>query len=383
MSYYRCAALVDLDKIEANFNAVKEKVGEKTKVMAIIKADAYGHGAVEVAKLLENKCDFFGVADIDEALEIKHSGITTPVIILGRTDPYCCGELIKKDTRFTVTSLEDAKMFSEEAAKKGKPAKIHIAVDTGMSRIGFQVEEVDKVLEIAKLPFIEIEGVFSHYATADEKDLTKAEKQRESFIEFTKKLSEKGLNIPIKHMSNSAGIMNFSDSFDMVRAGIVLYGLYPSDDVEKSYLKVLPALKWVAKISFIKLLPEDREISYGGIYKTDKPRLIATVPVGYADGYPRCLSNIGEVLVGGKRAPIVGRVCMDQFMIDVTDIDGVEVGSEVTLFGTDKGQTLSIEEISGKAHSFNYELICRISRRIPRLYYKDGKQEKAKHYLLD
>ncbi len=383
MSYCRCAAIVDLDKIEANFRAIKEKVGKKTKIMAVIKADAYGHGAVETARLLKDECDFFGVADIDEALQLRFAGFDTPTLILGRTDPYYCKEIIACGIRTAITSYEDALKLSFEAEKQGKSAKIHIALDTGMSRIGFQCDEADTVIEISKLPFIEIEGIFSHYATADEADLSKAEAQKERFVSFVSQLEKKGLYIPLKHMNNSAGIMNFSDCFDMVRAGIVIYGLYPSSEVDKALLKVSPALKWVAKISHIKLLDENREISYGGIYKTKEKRLIATVPVGYADGYPRCLSNIGEVLVSGMRAPIVGRVCMDQFMIDVTDIENVSVGSEVTLFGTDGRETLSIEEVSEKAYSFNYELACRISRRIPRIYLRAGKEEKTLHYLLD
>lgn len=383
MPYYRSAVIVDLDTVKKNFFAVKEKVGENTGILAVIKADAYGHGAVETARELEKCCDFFGVADIDEALQLRINGFDRPILILGRTDPYYSDVIIKYGIRPTVSCMSDALAFNEEAKKQNKKAKIHIAVDTGMSRIGFQVDETDEIVEISKLPFIEIEGIFSHFAAADDKDLTRALRQKELFDGAVERLENEGVKIAIRHMDNSAGIINLDGSYDLVRAGIVLYGLYPSHDVDKSRLKVEPAMRWVAKISHVKTLPEGREISYGGTYVTKKETVVATVPVGYADGYPRCLSNIGEVLVKGKRAPIIGRICMDQFMIDVTDIPGVDLGSEVTLVGRDGEECLSMEEVSEKAYSFNYELPCRISRRVPRIYYKNGKEVVSLHYLID
>lgn len=383
MPYYRSAVVVDLDRIAENFQAIKNIAGENTKVLAVIKADAYGHGAVETARELQDSCDFFGVADIDEAMQLRIAGFDTPILILGRTDPYYSDAVIKYDIRTTISCLSDALALSSEGAKQNKKAKVHIALDTGMSRIGFQQDEIGIIKEISQLPFIEIEGVFSHYATADEPDLSKANRQRELFDSFIVELEKEGIGIPIKHMSNSAGLVNVAEKYDMVRAGIVLYGLYPSRDVDNSVLEVKPAMRWVAKISHVKTLPEGREISYGGTYVTNKPTVVATVPVGYADGYPRCLSNIGEVLVKGKRAPIIGRICMDQFMIDVTDIPGVALGCEVTLVGCDGEECLSMEEVSEKAYSFNYELPCRISRRVPRIYFKDGKEIVSLHYLLD
>jgi len=383
MPYFRSAVEVDLDIIRENFLNIKKKVGESTKVLAVIKADAYGHGAVETARELEKECDFFGVADIDEAMQLRIAGFDTPILILGRTDPYYSDAVIKMDIRTTVSCLSDAIALSKEGERQQKNARIHIAVDTGMGRIGFQADETDLIFEISKLPFIEIEGIFSHFATADEASLERATKQKEIFDSVLSELSRKGLDIPLRHMSNSAGIINFDREYDMVRAGIVLYGLYPSHEVDKSLLPVRPAMRWVAKISHVKTLPEGREISYGGTFVTEKKTVVATVPVGYADGYPRCLSNIGQVLVGGKRAPIIGRICMDQFMIDVTDIAGVSLGSEVTLVGRDGDDCLSMEEVSEKAYSFNYELPCRISRRVPRIYYKDGKEVVSLHYLLD
>jgi alanine racemase len=240
-----------------------------------------------------------------------------------------------------------------------------------MSRIGFQVNEesADICKEITKLENITAEGIFSHFATADESDLTKALNQQKLFEDFIEMLEARGVDIPIKHINNSAGIMNFEKCFDMCRMGIILYGLYPSHEVDESLLNIKPAMKWLTHISHIKTLEAGREISYGGTYKTESERVIATVPVGYADGYPRCLSNIGEVIIGGKYAPIVGRVCMDQFMVDVTHIPEAEIGDEVILVG----EGLSMEDVSEKAYSFNYELPCRISRRVPRTYYKGGK----------
>ena len=381
--YYRSAVVVDLDVIRENFAEIKKKVGQSTKVLAVIKADAYGHGAIETARELENCCDFFGVADIDEAMQLRIGGFDKPILILGRTDPYYSDVIIKYNIRTAVSCFEDALELSKEGEKQQKTAKIHVALDTGMSRIGFQRDEVNIIKEISQLPFIEIEGVFSHFATADEPDLSRAEKQKELFDSFVEELEAMGVNFAIKHMSNSAGIINIDERYDMVRAGIVLYGLYPSHDVDESLLPVKPAMRWVAKISHVKTLPAGREISYGGTFVTEKETVVATVPVGYADGYPRCLSNIGEVLVNGKRAPIIGRICMDQFMIDVTDIPDVGRGCEVTLVGRDGDDCLSMEEVSEKAYSFNYELPCRSSRRVPRIYYKNGKEVVSLHYLLD
>ena len=383
MPYYRSAVVVDLDTIRNNFLAVKQKVGDDTGILAVIKADAYGHGAIETARELETLCDFFGVADIDEAMQLRIGGFNKPILILGRTDPYYSDAIIKYDIRTTVSCLSDAESLSEEGARQGKKAKIHIALDTGMSRIGFQADEISEIVKISKLPYIEIEGVFSHFATADESDLSKAEKQKELFDSMLKEIEKEGISIPIRHMNNSAGIINFSRRYDLVRAGIVLYGLYPSHDIDKSLLDVKPAMRWVAKISHVKTLPAGREVSYGGTYVTTRDTRVATVPVGYADGYPRCLSDKGEVLVNGRRVPIIGRICMDQFMIDVTGVPDVTLGTEITLVGKDGDDCLTMEEVSEKAHSFNYELICRISRRVPRIYYKNGKEAISLHYLLD
>lgn len=381
--YFRTQAKIDLDAVEYNYNNTRAKLPQGCKLLGVIKADAYGHGAVELARFLENKCDFFGVACIEEAVELKKADIKTPILILGYVAPAFYDLVVKYDIRIPVFSYDTAKALSDEAVKQGKTVPFHFCIDTGMSRIGFQVNEesADVCKQICALPNIEAEGLFSHFATADESDLTKALAQREKYKAFVEMLEGRGIQIPIKHLNNSAGIMNFDEYFDMCRMGIILYGLYPSEEVDKSLLDIKPVMSWLTHISHIKTLEAGREVSYGGTFKTTEPRVIATIPVGYADGYPRCLSNKGRVIINGQYAPIVGRVCMDQFMVDVTDVDGAELDSIVTLVGKDGDAELSMEEVSNAAYSFNYELPCRIARRVPRTYYKDGKFIKATNYM--
>lgn len=380
--YFRTEAAIDLDAAEHNFNVTRAKLPENVKLLCVIKADAYGHGAVPLAKLFEGRADFYGVACIEEAIELKKAGIKTPVLILGAVPKEFYSDIVKYDIRVPIFNLEDAKALSAEAVKQSKTAPFHFCVDTGMSRIGFQVnkESADTCLEITKLPNIEAEGLFSHFATADEKDLSKAIAQRDKFKEFIKLLEERGINIPIKHINNSAGIMNFDEYFDMCRMGIILYGLYPSHEVDENLLKIKPVMEWRAHITHIKELEPGREISYGGTYKTGETRRIATIPVGYADGYPRCLSNKGKVIINGEFAPITGRVCMDQFMVDITGIDA-KVGDTVVLVGKSGSKELSMEEVSESAYSFNYELPCRVARRVPRTYYRDGKFLFSTNYM--
>lgn len=383
--YQRTYAKIDLDAIEYNIDNVLKKLGGRAKLLGVIKADAYGHGAVEVGKLLEEKCDFFGVACVEEAVELIRAGIKIPILILGYVSPNLYDVVVKYGIRIPIFSFETARALSDEAVKQGRITPFHFCIDTGMSRIGYQITEqsADECKKITQLPNIQAEGIFSHFATADEKDLTKARAQRERYKNFVLMLSDRGIEIPIKHLNNSAGLMVFDDYFDMVRSGIITYGLYPSEEVDKSLLDIKPAMEWKTHISHIKELEEGREISYGGTYKVEKPRIIATIPVGYADGYPRCLSNMGRVIVNGQYANIVGRVCMDQFMIDVTDIPDVKVENEVTLVGKDGDAVLSMEEVSNLAHSFNYELPCRVARRVPRVYFKNGKAVKTVNYILD
>lgn len=380
--FFRTEAAIDLDAAEHNFNVTRAKLPQNVKLLCVIKADAYGHGAVELAKLFEGRADFYGVACTEEAIELIQAGIKTPLLILGAVAREYFADIVKYGIRIPIFSYDDAKALSEEAQRQGKTVPFHFCVDTGMSRIGFQVSEqsADVCKEIACLPGIFAEGLFSHFATADEADLSKAVAQRERFKQFIRMLEARGMDIPIKHINNSAGIMNFDEYFDMCRMGIILYGLYPSHEVDKSLLRIKPVMEWRTHISFIKELEAGREISYGGTYKTQETRRIATIPVGYADGYPRCLSNRGKVLINGQFAPITGRVCMDQFMVDITGMDA-QVGDTVILIGKSGDHELSMEEVSESAYSFNYELPCRIARRVPRTYYRGGKLVKHTNYM--
>lgn len=380
--FFRTEAAIDLDALDYNFDNTRKKLPDSVKLLCVIKADAYGHGAVAFAKHLDDKCDFFGVACIEEAIELKKAGIKTPLLILGTVAHYNFDQVVENDIRIPIYSFDAAKALSDEAVKQNKTVKFHFCVDTGMSRIGFQVNEesADICKKITELPNIFAEGLFSHFATADEKDLSKTINQREQFKKFISYLEERNIDIPIKHINNSAGIMNFDEYFDMCRMGIITYGLYPSDEVDKSLLDIKPVMQWKTHISHIKTLENGREISYGGTYTVVGEKKIATIPVGYADGYPRCLSNKGKVLINGQFAPITGRVCMDQFMVDITGIEAKE-GDTVILVGKSGENELSMEEVSEAAYSFNYELPCRIARRVPRTYYQNGKLIFSTNYM--
>ena len=368
---------IDLDAIRGNYRRLCQKAG--VPVMAVVKADAYGHGAVQVAKALKD-CPFFGVSSVAEALELRGAGITAPILILGHVFPDHYGILAEQDIRPTVFSYEDAKALSQAAGDR--TVKLHIAVDTGMSRIGFQVSEesADLCEKISRLPGLCVEGVFSHFATADEADLTEARRQAERFDRFLDMLKERGVEVPVRHMDNTAGVLNFTCHYDMVRAGIALYGMYPSCHVTLPGLT--PAMSWHARVAQVKTLEPGRAISYGGTFVTEKETVVATIPAGYADGYRRNLSNRFYVLIRGKKAPILGRVCMDQFMVDVTDIPGVCAGDTVVLMGKDGEEMISAEALAEAAGSFNYEQVCDIARRVERVYIQDGKEVSRKNYLV-
>lgn len=374
---------IDLDAIQANFDAVQAKAG--VQVMAIIKADAYGHGAVQVARLLQDQCAFFGVSSMLEAVELRQAGVQTPILILGYTPAATFSAAVDQNIRPAIFRWEDALALSQTAQALGKTAPFHFALDTGMSRIGVQATEeaADLCARIAALPGLEAEGLFSHFATADCADLTRAKAQAASFDRFDAMLRERGVAVPIRHLNNSAGLMNFDRHYEMVRSGIVTYGLYPSDQVDPGLLALKPALEWFSRVSHVKTLPAGREISYGGTYVTEKPTVVATVPAGYADGYRRSLSGKFHVLIHGQKAPILGRVCMDQLMVDVTDISDVVPGDTVTLIGRDGDACITVEEIAAAADSFNYEFVCGISRRVPRIYHHSGQTVRSVHYLLD
>ena len=383
MNFDSTRVKIDLDAIRDNFTAIREKVG--VPVMAVIKADAYGHGAIQVARLLEGQCAFFGVSSMLEAMELRKAGLNSPILILGNTPLSAFETAICENIRLTIYSWDGAVALSQAAVKLGKTASFHFAVDTGMNRIGFRAteESADLCAKITTLPGLRPEGLFSHFATADCADLSRSLKQRELFDRFRAMLADRGVTVPICHMNNSAGLMNFDLHYDMVRSGIVTYGMYPSGEVDPALLTLRPALQWLSRVTHVKTLPAGQEISYGGIYTTTRQTVVATVPVGYADGYRRSLSDRFYVLIRGRKAPILGRICMDQMMVDVTDIPGVSYGDRVTLVGTDGEETITMEKISAAADSFNYEFVCGISRRVPRVYTSGGKTVHSVHYLTD
>ena len=383
MNFDNTCVRIDLDAIESNIDTIRKHTG--VDVMAVVKADAYGHGAVQVARLLQGKCAFFGVSSILEAMELRQAGLDAPILILGHTPVSAFPALVKLDIRPTIFHYEDAVALSEEAQRQGKTAPFHFAVDTGMSRIGFQATEEEAAVcaEIAGLPGLLAEGLFSHFATADCADLTRARAQAARFDAFVEMLKRRGVKIPIRHLNNSAGLMNFGNHYEMVRSGIVTYGMYPSSEVDPGLLSIRPALQWVSRVTHVKLLEPGREISYGGTFVTAKPTRVATVPVGYADGYRRSLSGRFYVLIRGKRAPILGRICMDQMMVDVTDIPDVALNDRVVLVGRSGEEEITMEQMADALDTINYEVVCGISRRVPRLYRRGGKTVHSVHYLLD
>ena len=383
MNFDNTRVKIDLDAISANFEAVCQKVG--VPVMAVVKADAYGHGAVQVARLLEGHCAFFGVSSMLEAMELRKAGLRTPILILGPIRQESFADAVRSGIRPTIFRYEDAVALSQAATEAGVVAPFHIAVDTGMSRIGFQADAaaIETCLKISELPNIMAEGIFSHFATADCEDLTQARNQADQFDSFYDTLNSQGMHIPIRHMDNSAGLMNFDRHYEMVRSGIVTYGMYPSEEVSPQLLKLQPALQFLSRITHIKTLPAGRQISYGGTYTTTGPTVVATVPVGYADGYRRSLSGKFYVLIHGHRAPILGRVCMDQMMVDVTGIPDVHLNDRVVLVGRSGDEEITMEQIAEAAGSFNYEFVSGISRRVPRIYTRGGKTVHTVHYLTD
>ena len=383
MNFDNTRVKIDLDAIGRNFDAVREKAG--VPVMAVIKADAYGHGAIQVGRLLEGKCAFFGVSSMLEAMELRRAGLKTPILILGHTPVNAFATAIAEGIRPTIFRYEDALALSQTAQELGCSASFHLAVDTGMSRIGFQADagSAELCAKLCRLPGLVAEGLFSHFATADCADLSRAQQQAALFDRFDQMLKDRGINIPIRHLDNSAGLMNFDRHYEMVRSGIITYGMYPSQEVSPELLKLEPALQWLSRVTHVKVLPAGREISYGGTFVTTRPTTVATIPVGYADGYRRSLSGKFYVLIRGQRAPILGRICMDQMMVDVSDIPGVVPNDRVVLVGKFDGEEITMEQISAAADSFNYEFVSGISRRVPRIYTSGGKTVHAVHYLID
>ncbi len=376
MHYDRVWAEIDLDAVLFNIESIKKNISDNTKIIAVIKTDGYGHGALPIAKLLENENRIWGyaVATAEEALYLRQEGIKKNILILGYTFSYSYEELIKNDICLTVFTCDTAKELSDIAQKLNKICKVHIKVDTGMTRIGIQPSEegISVVKNITEMPKLEIEGIFTHFATADEADKTKTYNQLKLFNEFVDKTEASlGISISLKHCSNSAGIAEIPDAnMDAVRAGIILYGLWPSDEVMASgKIELKPVLTLKSRIVYIKTVPQNQEISYGGTFTTSRETKVATICIGYGDGYPRSLSNIGYILINGQKAPILGRICMDQFMVDVTDIQGeIYVGKSVTLIGNEENESITMEYLGELSGRFNYELACDLGKRIPRIY---------------
>lgn len=371
MENMRVYAEINLKNIKKNAQSVKKLTGKSVKLMAVIKADGYGHGAVECADTIKDIADAFAVATIEEALSLRNHGIKNEILVLGYVFPGRYSEAIENDISLTVFDYDSALEISETAEKIGKEAILHIAVDTGMGRVGFFPDEqgAETVLKISELPMLVIEGLFSHFATSDEKDKTYSKEQTEKFLEFYELLLQKGVKIPIRHINNSAGIMELPDSaFDMVRMGIVLYGLYPSENVDKEKLSLLPAMTLKSSVVYVKTVKKGTSVSYGRHFTASKDTRVATVSVGYADGYPRLLSGRGRVLINGKFASVIGNVCMDQMMVDITEIDDVKVGSEVVLMGESGENRITADEIADLAGTINYEIVCGITGRVPRIY---------------
>lgn len=387
-TYSRIYAEINLDAVVYNLEQMKKNIRRDTKIIAVVKTDGYGHGAVPIAKEVESLPYLFGfaTATVEEAVILRMAGITKPVLILGFTFPDAYESIVKYDLRPAVFKMDMAGALSKEAVRQKKTVRFHIKIDTGMGRIGLRpsVEALSLIQEIAKLPNVELEGIFTHFAKADMTDKEPTIEQIHKFNSFTDELLNAGVMFPIHHCSNSAGIVEIPDAnMDMVRAGIILYGLWPSEEVRKDRIRLLPVLSLKSHIAYIKEIEAGDTVSYGGVYKADGTRRVATIPVGYGDGYPRSLSGKGTILIHGKKAPVLGRICMDQFMVDVTDIPEAEEYMEVTLIGEDHGVSITMEELGSLSGRFHYELACDIGKRVPRIYMRGRKVVKTKDYFDD
>ncbi len=383
----RAWAEIDLDAIAHNVREIRRITNKRAEIMGAVKADAYGHGVVETVRtMLDNGVTRLAVSMLDEAIQLRKLGIDVPILILSYTDPVRAEEIILNEVTQTVFSHDLAKALSNAAVKLGRNIKIHVKVDTGMTRVGFMpgYSAVKNVLEISRLPNIIIEGLFSHFASADEADRSYTKMQFEKFMSICSELSRVGVHIPVKHVCNSAGIMEYPEMhLDMVRPGIILYGIYPSDEVDRSKISLKPAMTLKANVILVKDVERDTCISYGRTFKTARESRIATIPIGYADGYTRLLSNKGQVLVNGEKVPVVGRICMDQCMIDVTDArHPVSVGDEAVLFGRQGGEEISVGEVASAIGTISYEVLCIIGKRIPRVYIQNGKICNVLNYLI-
>ncbi|MDP4146383.1 MAG: alanine racemase [Bacillota bacterium] len=377
-------AEINLDDLAHNMQQIR-KVSQSKDIIAVVKADAYGHGAIDVAPvLLENGATRLAVAVVNEAIELRNAGIHCPIMILGFTPISFADNLLRYDIEQTVYSYEYAEELSKLAKLRNKVAKIHIALDTGMGRIGFLPDEksVEDVYKISKLSNISIEGIFSHFSSADEENKDYTYMQFKRFNDFYDKLKEKNIQIKLRHVANSAAIIDLPEMhYEAVRPGIILYGYYPSEEVFKEKIDLRPVMTLKTKIVYIKRLKAGEYISYGRKYKTDRDSVIATLPVGYADGYTRALFNKAKVIINGKLAPVVGRICMDQCMVDITDLENVSLDDEVILMGEDKGIKFTADQVAELIDTINYEVVCMISKRVPRVYIKGGSAVKIRNYV--
>lgn len=385
--YRRVHADIDLDAVLFNFEQMNKSIPCDTKIMAVVKTDAYGHGAVPLAILLESQEYLWGfaTATVDEAVELRKAGIKKPILVLGYSFPECYEDIVKYEITQTVFQLKMAEELSKEAVKQNKEVAVHVKLDTGMGRIGYQnVEDaVADTIKMKELPMVKLEGVFTHFANADTENREFTLQQISKFKTMVQAMEEQGVVFDLKHCANSAGIIELSDyKFDLVRAGIISYGMWPSNEVRKDVLQLKPILSLKSHVVYVKEVEEGTPVSYGSTWIANNKRKIATVPVGYGDGYPRSLSNKGYVLIRGCKAPIVGRVCMDQLMVDVTEVsEPVQTGDRVTLIGTDGAHTITAEELGELSGRFNYELMCDLGNRIARIYYQNGKIKEVRDYF--
>lgn len=374
----RVCAEIDLDAIAYNMEQMKNRIGDGARLIAVVKTDGYGHGAGPIAEMFEEFPYVWGyaVACLEEAVELREHGIKKPVLVLGCIFPDQYEEMICYDIRPAVYTEEMADAISEEAVRLGKTVCLHIKIDTGMGRIGFPVnaKSADAIERISRLPNVELEGMFTHFAKADERDKTYTLEQHERFMWMKEETEKRGVSIQYYDCDNSAGIIDLPEMrHDLARAGISTYGMYPSDEVDKEAVDLKPALSLISHVTYVKDVAPGTSISYGGTFTAQKEMRVATIPVGYGDGYPRSLSNKGYVLIHGKKARILGRVCMDQFMVDVTDIPETKFMDQVTLIGEDGGERIRVEDLAGLSGRINYEFVCCLGKRIPRVYKRDGK----------
>ena len=376
--YQRGYVEVNIDHIIDNLESMKKHMHPETKVLAVIKTDGYGHGGIPIARNIEYLDYLFGfaVATAEEAFELRDAGVKKPILVLSYTFPYAYERLIKEDIRITVFRKDTLDILRETATKLGKTANVHIKVDTGMGRIGITPDDQGEafIQYALSMKSIKVEGIYTHFACADEADLTSAMEQYKRFCDFNDMTeAHLGYKIPIHHCSNSAGILALPQAnMDLVRAGITLYGLMPSNEMQKTDVILKPALSLHSHIVYIKKLIKGQTVSYGSTFKADKDTMVATIPLGYGDGYPRSLSSKGYVLIHGKKAPILGRICMDQFMVDVTEIPEAKEGDLVTLIGNNGEEIISADELGRLSGRFNYELVCDLNQRLPRVYVKNN-----------